>query len=756
MITDSYSYQTKGSIKVTRTITEIPVESAVEDILSSLDSRRGGLLTSSYEYPGRYKRWAIGFVNPPIELVTRENSFTFTALSDRGIILLSHFAECLSQHSQLQEVVLLNNSLTGTIKPTTQLFSEEERSKQPSVFTVIRAILQTFESSEDSHLGFYGAFGYDLVFQFEPIAKSIQRAEEQKDLVLYIPDELVIVDHYSQRAFCYQYEFETKWGKTAGLPRTGEVIDYKGKQNQPTAAGDHETGEYANLVRQALDYFRRGDLFEVVPSQNFYAPCEESPVKLFNLLQQINPSPYGFIFNLGGEYLIGASPEMFVRVEGKRIETCPISGTIRRGDNAIDDADRILELLNSRKDEAELTMCTDVDRNDKSRICEPGSVKVIGRRQVELYSHLIHTVDHVEGLLRPEFDALDAFLSHTWAVTVTGAPKRAAIEFIEQHEHSPRRWYGGAVGYLTFDGNLNTGLILRTIRLQDSIAEVRVGATLLYDSDPEAEAQETLTKAAALFQTLYVAKERKEVEASQPINLTLQEKSATKNTNKRVLLIDYEDSFVHTLANYIRQTGITVTTLRHGFAESVFDKERPDLVVLSPGPGRPSDFNINQTIAACTKRNIPLFGVCLGLQGIVEAYGGKLGILHYPQHGKVSEISIVDSQSMLFQGLPTSFAVGRYHSLFALREHLPTELKVTAFSEDEVIMAVEHKTLPIAAVQFHPESIMTLGGKVGMKIIENVVSTFTGMKAEGRRKKEEGRRKKAEGRRQKEGVGSGE
>jgi anthranilate synthase len=729
MITDSFYYQTKGGIRVTRTISEIAVNSAIEEILSSLDSQRGGLLASSYEYPGRYKRWAIGFVNPPLELVTRENSFTFTALSDRGIILLPHIAECLSEHSQLQEVVLLNNSLTGTIKPTTQLFSEEERSKQPSVFTVIRAILQTFESSEDSRLGFYGAFGYDLVFQFESITKSIKRSKVQRDLVLYIPDELVIVDHYAQRAFCYQYEFETKWGKTDGLARTGEVIDYKGKRKTPTQTGDYQTGEYADLVTQAIEYFRRGDLFEVVPSQNFYAACEESPVKLFRLLQQINPSPYGFIFNLGGECLIGASPEMFVRVEGKRIETCPISGTIRRGDNAIDDADRILELLNSRKDEAELTMCTDVDRNDKSRICEPGSVKVIGRRQVELYSHLIHTVDHVEGLLRQEFDALDAFLSHTWAVTVTGAPKRAAIEFIEQHEHSPRHWYGGAVGYLTFDGNLNTGLILRTIRLQDSIAEVRVGATLLYDSNPEAEAQETLTKAAALFQTLYVAKERNEIEASQPINLTLQEKSATKNINKRVLLIDYEDSFVHTLANYIRQTGVTVTTLRHGFAESVFDsvfdKERPDLVVLSPGPGRPSDFNINQTIFACNKRNIPLFGVCLGLQGIVEAYGGKLGILHYPQHGKVSEVSVVDSESILFQGLPASFAVGRYHSLFALREHLPTELKVTAFSQDEVIMAIEHKTLPIAAVQFHPESIMTLGGKVGLKIIENVVSTYS-------------------------------
>ena len=133
---------------------------------------------------------------------------------------------------------------------------------------------------------------------------------------------------------------------------------------------------------------------------------------------------------------------MFVRVEERRIETCPISGTIRRGRDPIEDSEQILTLLNSKKDESELTMCSDVDRNDKSRVCEPGSVKVIGRRQIEMYSRLIHTVDHIEGRLRADMDAFDGFLSHAWAVTVTGAPKRWAMRFIEEHEKSPRAWYG--------------------------------------------------------------------------------------------------------------------------------------------------------------------------------------------------------------------------------------------------------------------------------------------------------------------------
>lgn len=718
----THTYTTNGGIVVSRSVRSTPIETATEAILARLDSQRGGLLQSSYEYPGRYKRWGIGFVNPPLELATLEQAFTFTAHNDRGMMLLPYLAERLVQNAHLEDVTLRDHQITGAVKPSQQTFCEEERSRQPSVFSIVREVLHAFESSEDEHLGLYGAFGYDLVFQFEQLSKQLTRSEDQRDLVLYLPDELVIIDHYQRQAFLVQYDFETPYGKTEGLFRSGDVINYKGKNLTPTSASDHAPGEYEQQVDTALDYFRRGDLFEVVPSQTFFKPCESAPSHLFRTLMQINPSPYGFLMNLGGEYLIGASPEMFVRVEGKRVETCPISGTIRRGGNAIEDAAQILQLLNSLKDASELTMCTDVDRNDKSRICEAGSVQVIGRRQIELYSHLIHTVDHVEGTLRTEFDALDAFLTHLWAVTVTGAPKRGAIQFLEQHEHSARRWYGGAVGYLNFKGDLNTGLVLRTIQLKDAIAQVRVGATVLYDSDAEAEAQETITKAAALFQTLY---QTQQTHSNSFAGIDLDLHLPRVEPGKRVLLIDYEDSFVHTLANYIRQTGVTVKTLRHGFPELVLDTERPDLVVLSPGPGKPSDFGVSKTIAACVKRQIPIFGVCLGLQSIVEAFGGKLGVLSYPQHGKPSRVSVIDSNSALFQALPRSFEVGRYHSLYALPQYLPESLKVTAVSDDDVIMAIEHKTLAIAGVQFHPESIMTLADGVGLSIIQNAMRAFT-------------------------------
>jgi anthranilate synthase len=405
---------------------------------------------------------------------------------------------------------------------------------------------------------------------------------------------------------------------------------------------------------------------------------------------------------------------MYVRVEGKRIETCPISGTIARGRDPVEDAERIRELLNSAKDESELTMCTDVDRNDKSRVCEPGTVRVIGRRQIELYSRLIHTVDHVEGVLREEFDALDGFLSHAWAVTVTGAPKRWAIRFIEQEERSSRRWYGGAIGRVTFDGNMNTGLTLRTIRMKDGVAEVRAGATLLYDSDPEAEEAETRLKAAAMFTAIRGPK------AAPP---TCAAMATGIGKGRRVLLIDHEDSFVHTLANYIRTTGAEVVTMRPDLARAELRAGGShNLVVLSPGPGRPSDFAMAQTLDLAMQRHLPVFGVCLGLQGIVEYFGGSLAVLDPPMHGKPSSVRVCGGR--LLCGLPSEFIVGRYHSLHALRSTLPPELSVTAETEDGVVMAVEHQSLPIAAVQFHPESVMTLREEIGMPIIASVMAAL--------------------------------
>ncbi len=709
--TSTPGYRTAGGITVSPASEPRTYANAIDTLVAALDSHRGALLTSSFEYPGRYTRWDVGFTDPVLEVTARGREFAVRALNRRGRLLLPPIATALEQLPAVAELAFDAQRIDGTVHPPAGRFAEEQRSRQPSVFSVLRALIALFSSPADPYLGLYGAFGYELAFQFEPVRRRLERDPAQRDLVLYLPDEILIVDHRRQSATVHRYEFAVDGESTAGMARDGEALDYR-----PAVAierdCDHASGEYAECVRQARTAFARGDLFEVVPSQTFFAACPASPATVFTRLRARNPAPYGALMNLGErEYLVAASPEMYVRVEGRRIETCPISGTIARGRDAIEDAANIRRLLDSPKEESELTMCTDVDRNDKSRVCEPDSVRVIGRRQIEMYSRLIHTVDHVEGRLREGFDALDGFLAHAWAVTVTGAPKQHAIQFIEDHEHSPRAWYGGAIGMLGFDGNMNTGLTLRTVRVRNGVAEVRAGATLLFESDPEAEEAETRLKASALIDA--VVRDDVPPPAAEPAP------AALPGAGRRVLVIDHEDSFVHTLAGYFRRTGAEVVTQRWGLDGDHLEAEHPDLVLLSPGPGRPADFRLGDTLAMLLARGIPVFGVCLGLQGIIEHFGGTLGVLSTPVHGKPSTVRVLGGR--LFAGLPAAFRAGRYHSLHALREPLPRELELTAETTDGVVMAVEHRTLPIAAVQFHPESIMTAEEDAGLRIAVNAM-----------------------------------
>ncbi|CCV09010.1 Anthranilate synthase (Includes: Glutamine amidotransferase) [Mesorhizobium metallidurans STM 2683] len=706
-------FDTAGGVTITRERHEQPYEGAIDAYVDGLNARRGAVFSSNYEYPGRYTRWDTAIIDPPLVISACGRTIRIEALNSRGEVLLPVIGNALAGLAEVTIAETSKSLIRLDVAKPGRVFTEEERSRVPSVFTVLRAITALFKTEEDANLGLYGAFGYDLAFQFDPVDYKLERKPSQRDLVLFLPDEILVVDHYSTKAWTDRYDYSGQGFSTQGLPRDAFVEPFKTADRIPPR-GDHEPGEYANLVRKAMESFKRGDLFEVVPGQMFYERCETPPSDISRKLKSINPSPYSFFINLGeGEYLIGASPEMFVRVNGRRVETCPISGTIKRGDDAISDSEQILKLLNSKKDESELTMCSDVDRNDKSRVCEPGSVRVIGRRQIEMYSRLIHTVDHIEGRLREGMDAFDAFLSHAWAVTVTGAPKLWAMRFIEQNEKSPRAWYGGAIGMVNFNGDMNTGLTLRTIRIKDGIAEVRAGATLLFDSIPEEEEAETELKASAMLSAIRDAKSG---------NAASTERSTARvGDGVNILLVDHEDSFVHTLANYFRQTGANVSTVRTPVPDEVFDRLKPNLVVLSPGPGTPKDFDCAATIKRARSRELPIFGVCLGLQALAEAYGGELRQLHVPMHGKPSRIR-VSKPGIIFSGLPKEVTVGRYHSIFADPVRLPDDFIVTAETEDGVIMAFEHRKEPIAAVQFHPESIMTLGHNAGMRIIENIVA----------------------------------
>lgn len=722
--------QTKcaGGVQVQRSAVQLDYKTAVDQLAVSLDQSPGVLLASSFEFPGRYTRWDIGFVNPPLQFVGRRKNLQIKALNIRGEILLPEIYRALQCCDVIDQLDGEQQSICMSLLVEDEEFTEELRSRKASLFSILREIVACFASPDDPYLGLYGAFGYDLTFQFEDVIRHQQRDEQDRDLVLYLPDQIIVADHRIGNTTCYNYEFVCRgWNSekfsetTGGFRRTGTKIPYAPAMHVAKAC-DHAEGEFAERVEQALQYFRRGDLFEVVPGQVFYEPCKDSPATVFQRLKENNPSPYGALMNLGEqEYLVAASPEMFVRVDGRQIETCPISGTIKRGEDAISDASQIKALLNSAKDESELSMCTDVDRNDKSRVCEPGSVRVVGRRQIEMYSRLIHTVDHVKGTMKPEFDALDGFLAHTWAVTVTGAPKLAAMQFIEQNEKSPRHWYGGAIGHIGFDGNLNTGLTLRTIRVKDGIAEIRAGATLLIDSDPQEEEQETRLKASALIDAV-----RGHSRSARQANNS-EVFACEDGLGIKALMVDHQDSFVHNLASYFRQCGVELITLRPEAARKYLAVQEIDFLILSPGPSTPGHFQMSATIELALEKAIPIFGVCLGLQGIVEYFGGELEELGYPMHGKQSLIKHGGSE--MFAGIDRQFSAGRYHSLVAKK--LPDCLTVTASSEDNSVMAVEHKSLPIQAVQFHPESIMSLENRSGHRLIQNVVASIATLKSMG-------------------------
>jgi anthranilate synthase len=242
---------------------------------------------------------------------------------------------------------------------------------------------------------------------------------------------------------------------------------------------------------------------------------------------------------------------------------------------------------------------------------------------------------------------------------------------------------------------------------------VRAGATLLHDSIPEFEERETELKARALLDVL------SEGAADHP-RATVRERPGS---GLEVLLVDHRDSFVHCLAGYFRETGATVGTFRSGSHLPLLEERRPDLVVLSPGPGCPSDFAMAATLTEAERLGLPVFGVCLGLQGMVEYFGGRLDVLSEPMHGKPSQVVRTTDESAILTGLPSDFQVGRYHSLYAAPGQVPAPLKVTAVTEDGVVaMAVESEERRFAAVQFHPESIMTGDGLTGRLVIANAVT----------------------------------
>ncbi|MGH7957803.1 MAG: anthranilate synthase component I family protein, partial [Opitutaceae bacterium] len=272
-------------------------------------------------------------------------------------------------------------------------------------------------------------------------------------------------------------------------------------------AGNFTQSRFEQVVIDGKEFIRSGDIIQFVPSQRFTRPFTKSPLQLYRALRTVNPSPYMFILEAGDFSIVGASPEVHVRLTDGLVEIRPIAGTRKRGVTPAEDAALEKELLADDKERAEHLMLVDLARNDIGRVCQYGSVKVPEMMVVERYSHVMHIVSQVEGRIAPDKDAYDLMRATFPAGTVTGAPKIRAMQIIAQYEPSQRGPYAGALGYVGYDGNMDTCIMLRTAMLKDGKIHIQAGAGIVADSVPASEYQETVSKASALFKAVAMAEQ---------------------------------------------------------------------------------------------------------------------------------------------------------------------------------------------------------------------------------------------------------
>jgi anthranilate synthase component 1 len=365
--------------------------------------------------------------------------------------------------------------------------------------------------------GLVGYMGYETVRHFEPKLAPLMAASPLPDAIFLLANIVVAFDHVRRSIFLIAHLLD---GDEAGLQARMDEIEAclnKPVPESVKAPGGHSEfranmtqADYEDMVRAGKEFIAAGDIFQVVLSQRFSCETSAQPFDIYRAVRRLNPSPYMFFFDFGGVdseplYLVGASPELLVRLENGKASIRPIAGTRPRGATPQADEALAAELLADPKERAEHVMLVDLGRNDIGRVCEFNSVKVPEFFTVERYSHVMHIVSHVEGTLRPELTAFDLARAGFPAGTVSGAPKVRAMEIIARLEPDGRGPYAGLVGYFGFDGAMDTCIAIRTLVAHGRTISVQAGAGIVADSDPAREYQETVNKAMAILKSIEMA-----------------------------------------------------------------------------------------------------------------------------------------------------------------------------------------------------------------------------------------------------------
>jgi anthranilate synthase component 1 len=393
---------------------------------------------------------------------------------------------------------------------------------------VIKNVLSEYQAVPDSSLprffgGAVGFMGYDIVGFFEELPAREKAGLGIPDVFFMITDTLVVFDnithmikvvsnaHVKGRSAAAAYKEATakinalvRKLKAGGRGQGGRGRG-KSKSREHSLTSNFTKPQYEQAVLKAKEYIKAGDIFQVVPSQRFETKINVEPYEIYRALRLINPSPYMYFLRCGDTTVVGASPEVMVRLEDGRIDLRPIAGTRRRGSTEEEDRALAEELLADPKERAEHIMLVDLGRNDVGRVSEAGSVNVSELMVIERYSHVMHIVSNVRGRLSGGKDAYDVIRGCFPAGTVSGAPKIRAMEIIDELEPTRRGPYAGAVGYFGFSGNMDTCITIRTLVIRKGVAYIQAGGGVVADSDPAAEYQETVNKAKAMMRAVEMA-----------------------------------------------------------------------------------------------------------------------------------------------------------------------------------------------------------------------------------------------------------
>ena len=365
------------------------------------------------------------------------------------------------------------------------------------------------------HGGAVGYLGYETAGHFEKLPEAKGAPPPMPESSFVRAEDLAVFDHVTRRLQLLtiyrpdREDYDEAVGRVDDMERRLAVDHVEAPPRGVDGAqwqSNVTRGQYYSMVDAAREHIMGGDAFQVVVSQRFHKPLAAAPFDVYRCLRAINPSPYMFFIALGGDrHVVGTSPEKLVQVEGRRVETRPLAGTRRRGASVTEDARLEKELLSDLKERAEHVMLVDLGRNDVGRVAKPGTVNVERLMEVERYSHVMHISSTVSGELREGKTSLDALRAAFPAGTVSGAPKIRAMEIIADLEPDKRGVYAGSAGYVSFGGNLDMAITLRTVVVADGVAYVQAGAGVVADSRPEREYEETLEKAGAMFKAIEMA-----------------------------------------------------------------------------------------------------------------------------------------------------------------------------------------------------------------------------------------------------------